>query len=227
MTTMTTQSALISPLSSQSLQIEQPLKLGIMASGNGSNFEAIAEAIERGQLNAHIQVLVYNNPGAKVSARAQRWGIPSVLLDHRKSAREDLDRAIIEVMQQHEVQLVVMAGWMRVVTSILIDAFPQRIVNVHPSVLPSFRGVRAVEQALQAGVKITGCTAHLVSLEVDSGQILIQAAVPVLEDDTPETLHARIQVQEHRILPQAIALWASRLRHMRRLSIDLPALECL
>ena len=211
MTTMTTQSALISPIAS--LQIKQPIKLGIMASGNGSNFEAIAEAIGTGQLNARIQVLVYNNPGAKVSARAQRWGIPSILLDHRKLAREDLDRAIIEVMQQHEVQLVVMAGWMRVVTSVLIDAFPQRIVNVHPSLLPSFRGVRAVEQALQARVKITGCTAHLVSLEVDSGQILIQAAVPVLDDDTPETLHARIQVQEHRILPRAIALWASHLRH--------------
>ena len=212
MTTMTTQAALISPILA-SLQIKQPLNLGIMASGNGSNFEAIAEAIGTGQLNARIQVLVYNNPGAKVSARAQRWGIPSVLLDHRKLAREDLDRAIIEVMQQHEVQLVVMAGWMRVVTSVLIDAFPQRIVNVHPSLLPSFRGVRAVEQALQAGVKITGCTAHLVSLEVDSGQILMQAAVPVLDDDTPETLHARIQVQEHQILPRAIALWASHLRH--------------
>ena len=211
MTTMTTQSALISPI--LAFEIKQPLKLGIMASGNGSNFEAIAEAIGTGQLNARIQVLVYNNPGAKVSARAQRWGIPSILLNHRKLAREDLDRAIIEVMQQHEVQLVVMAGWMRVVTSVLIDAFPQRIVNVHPSLLPSFRGVRAVEQALQAGVKITGCTAHLVSLEVDSGRILIQAAVPVLDDDTPETLHARIQVQEHRILPRAIALWASQLRH--------------
>ena len=211
MTTMTTQPALISPI--LAFEMKQPIKLGIMASGNGSNFEAIAGAIKMGQLNAHIQVLVYNNPGAKVSARAQRWGIPSVLLDHRKLAREELDRAIIEVMQQHEVQLVVMAGWMRVVTSVLIDAFPQRIVNVHPSLLPSFRGVRAVEQALQAGVKITGCTAHLVSLEVDSGQILVQAAIRVLDDDTTETLHARIQVQEHRILPQAIALWASHLRH--------------
>ena len=116
-------------------------------------------------------------------------------------------------MQQHQVHLIVMAGWMRVVTSVLIDAFSQRIVNIHPSLLPSFRGVRAVEQALQAGVKITGCTAHLVSLEVDRGQILLQAAVPVLEQDTLETLHARIQVQEHRILPRAIALWASHFRH--------------
>lgn len=205
---MTTQLALISPLS-PSLKIKQPLNLGIMASGNGSNFEAIAKAIETGQLNAQIQVLVYNNPGAKVCARAQRWGIPAVLLDHRQLAREDLDRAIIKVMQHHEVHLVVMAGWMRVVTSVLVDAFPGRIVNVHPSLLPSFRGVRAVEQALQAGVKITGCTAHLVSLEVDSGPILVQAAVPILDNDTPETLHARIQEQEHQVLPRAIALWAS------------------
>ena len=99
-----------------------------------------------------------------------------------------------------------MAGWMRVVTQVLLDAFPNRILNIHPSVLPSFKGVRAVEQALEAGVKITGCTVHVVSLDVDSGPILFQAAVPVLPDDTPETLHARIQVQEHRILVDAIAL---------------------
>jgi phosphoribosylglycinamide formyltransferase-1 len=101
-----------------------------------------------------------------------------------------------------------MAGWMRIVTPVLIDAFPDQIINIHPSLLPSFRGVRAVEQALTAGVKITGCTVHLVAPEVDSGTILLQAAVPVFSHDTPETLHARIQVQEHRILPQAIALAA-------------------
>lgn len=197
--------SLISPLPTQIL-LEKPIKLGIMASGSGSNFEAIAQAIQDGFLNAQIQVLIYNNPGAKVAQRSQRWGIPAVLLDHRQFTREDLDRSIIEVFQQHEVQLVVMAGWMRVVTEVLIEAFPKRILNIHPSLLPSFRGVRAVEQALNAGVKITGCTVHFVGLEVDSGQILMQAAVPVLEGDTPETLHSRIQVQEHRILPQAIAL---------------------
>lgn len=187
----------------------RPLKLGIMASGNGSNFEAIAEAIKEQQLNAQVQVLIYNNPGAKAVARAERWGVPSVLLNHREfSSREDFDRKIVETLQQLDVDWVIMAGWMRLVTPVLIDAFPNKIINIHPSLLPSFRGARAVEQALDAGVKIAGCTVHLVTLEVDSGPILMQAAVPVLPNDTQETLHARIQVQEHRILPPAIALAA-------------------
>jgi phosphoribosylglycinamide formyltransferase-1 len=187
----------------------KPLKLGIMASGSGSNFEAVARAIASQQLNAQIQVLIYNNPGIKAVARAEKWKVPAVLLNHRDyKRREDLDTAIVEVLRQYEVEWVVMAGWMRVVTPVLIDAFPDRIINIHPSLLPSFKGVRAVEQALNAGVKIAGCTVHLLRLEVDSGPILLQAAVPVLSDDTPDTLHARIQVQEHRILPQAIALAA-------------------
>ncbi|MFB2969539.1 phosphoribosylglycinamide formyltransferase [Aerosakkonema sp. BLCC-F183] len=186
-----------------------PLKLGIMASGNGSNFEAVAEAIASGELNAKTQVLIYNNPDAKVVARAERWGVPSILLNHRDyQKREDLDAKIVETFQQFGVEWVIMAGWMRIVTPVLIDAFPNRLINIHPSLLPSFRGVRAVEQALAAGVKITGCTVHLVVPEVDSGQILMQAAVPILPNDTSETLHGRIQVQEHRILPKAIALAA-------------------
>jgi phosphoribosylglycinamide formyltransferase-1 len=185
----------------------QPLKLGIMASGSGSNFEAVADAIASQQLNAQIQVLIYNNPGIKAAARADRWGVPAVLLNHRDyKRREDLDTEIVEVFGQYKVEWVVMAGWMRLVTPVLINAFPDRIINIHPSLLPSFKGVKAVEQAIEAGVKIAGCTVHLVRLEVDSGPILLQAAVPVLPDDTPETLHARIQDQEHRILPQAIAL---------------------
>ncbi|MFB2920491.1 phosphoribosylglycinamide formyltransferase [Aerosakkonema funiforme] len=186
-----------------------PLKLGIMASGNGSNFEAVAEAIASGELNAKTQVLIYNNPDAKVVARAERWGVPSILLNHRDyQKREDLDAKIVETFQQFGVEWVIMAGWMRIVTPVLIDAFPNQLINIHPSLLPSFRGVRAVEQALAAGVKITGCTVHLVVPEVDSGQILMQAAVPILPNDTSETLHGRIQVQEHRILPRAIALAA-------------------
>ncbi len=198
---------LISPTVSTVGAKGQPLKLGIMASGSGSNFEAVAEAIASHQLNAQIQVLIYNNPGIKAVARAERWGVPAVLLNHRDyKRREELDTAIVEVFRRYEVEWVVMAGWMRLVTPVLINAFPDRIINIHPSLLPSFKGVRAVEQAIEAGVKIAGCTVHLVRMEVDSGPILLQAAVPVLPDDTPETLHARIQVQEHRILPQAIAL---------------------
>jgi phosphoribosylglycinamide formyltransferase-1 len=178
-----------------------------MASGDGSNFAAIAEAIAHQQLHAQVQVLIYNNSQAKVAERAQQRGIPAQLLNHRDfSQREDLDRQIVQVLQQFQVEWVVMAGWMRRVTQVLIDAFPDRILNIHPSLLPSFPGIRAIEQALNYGVKISGCTVHLVRLEVDSGPIILQAAVPVLADDTPETLHARIQVQEHKILPQAIAL---------------------
>ncbi|HEY9673560.1 MAG TPA: phosphoribosylglycinamide formyltransferase [Waterburya sp.] len=180
-----------------------------MASGNGSNFEAVAQAIKDGQLNAQIHVLVYNNPGIKAVERAKRWGVPAVLLNHRDyNKREDLDGAVVKVLQQYEVEWVVMAGWMRLVTPVLIHAFPDKIINIHPSLLPSFKGIRAIEQALEADVKITGCTVHLVRLEMDSGPILIQSAVPVLPGDTSETLHARIQVQEHRILPQGIALAA-------------------
>lgn len=172
--------------------------------------EAIVQAIQDGKLNAQIQVLVYNNPEAKVAARADRLGIPKVLLNHRQfSSREALDQAIAETMQAHDVEWVIMAGWMRIVTQVLIDAFPHRILNIHPSLLPSFPGAHAIELALQSGVKITGCTVHYVELKVDSGPILIQAAVPVLPNDTQETLHQRIQVQEHRIYPLAIALAAA------------------
>ena len=203
--------SLISPdVSPSLLKSDVPLKLGIMASGNGSNFEAVASAITQQQLDAKIQVLIYNNPDAKVAARAVNHDVPSILVNHRNfQRREDFDWQLVQTLRQYEVEWVVMAGWMRLVTPVLIDAFPDRIINIHPSLLPSFRGVRAVEQALEAGVKITGCTVHLVCLEVDSGPILLQAAVPVLPDDTPETLHARLQVQEHRILPLAIAALAA------------------
>ncbi len=188
-----------------------PLRLGVMASGSGTNFEAIAQAIADGDLQAQIQVVIYNNPGAKVVARAERWGIPTVLLNHREYAsREALDAAIAQTLRDAGVEWVVMAGWMRIVTNVLIEAFPNRVINIHPSLLPSFKGAHAIEQAFKAGVKITGCTVHLVQLEVDSGPILMQAAVPILPDDTLETLQARIQVQEHRIFPRAIAIAAHR-----------------
>lgn len=201
--------SLISPQIQNVLNQSTPLQLGIMASGNGSNFEAVAQAIKDGQLNAQIQVLIYNNPDAYAAVRASSWNIPAVLLNHRDySSRQEFDRQIVQTLRQYNVDWVIMAGWMRLVTEVLIDAFTNKIINIHPSLLPSFKGSRAVEQALASGVKIAGCTVHLVSLEMDSGPILMQAAVPVLQGDTPETLHARIQVQEHRILPQAIALAA-------------------
>ena len=201
-------SAIISPeLNSEELKLDKTLKLGVMASGSGSNFEAIARAINHGELNAQVEVLIYNNPQAKVKDRADKYNIPTVLLNHRNfSSREELDQAIVNVFKQHQVEWVVMAGWMRIVTQVLLNAFPQRVINIHPSLLPSFRGIKAIEQALAARAKITGCTVHLVDLEVDSGPILIQAAVPVLPGDTAESLHQRVQVQEHRIITQGIAI---------------------
>ncbi len=203
---MTDTPSLISPAPIDAPHHNPPLVLGIMASGSGSNFEAVARAIEDSRLHAKIAVLIHNKTEIKAIERAQSRGIPTVLLDHRKySSREELDAAIVDTFRAHQVECVVMAGWMRVITQVLIDAFPDRVINIHPSLLPSFPGIKAIEQALAAGVKITGCTVHLVSLEVDSGPILVQAAVPVLPDDTAATLHARVQIQEHEILPQAIA----------------------
>ncbi|MEN9205050.1 MAG: phosphoribosylglycinamide formyltransferase [Thermostichales cyanobacterium BF4_bins_65] len=183
-----------------------PPRLGILASGNGSNCQAIATAIAQGSLTAEIAVVVYNNPDAGVAQRAKTLGIPAVLVDHRQfPSREAFDQAVVEVLRQHGVEWVIMAGWMRRVTEVFLAAYPRRVLNIHPSLLPSFPGVRAVEQALAYGVKITGCTVHWVTLEVDQGPIIAQAAVPVFPDDTPASLHARIQAQEHQLYPQAIA----------------------
>jgi phosphoribosylglycinamide formyltransferase 1 len=208
-TSMTDTPSLISPTPTTTIKERPPLILGVMASGSGSNFEAVARSIESGNLNAKIAVLIHNKPGIKAIERAQQRGITTVLLDSLEyPTREELDRAIVSTFQAHQVECVVMAGWMRIVTQVLIDAFPDRLINIHPSLLPSFPGIHAIEQALAAKVKITGCTVHLVSLEVDSGPILVQAAVPVFPDDTAQTLHARVQIQEHQILPQAIDMLA-------------------
>ena len=183
-----------------------------MASGAGSNFEALATACSTGALAAELTLLVVNNPDCGARQRAERLGIAWQLHDHRRYAsREALDQALAASFREAGVDLVVMAGWMRIVTQVLIDAYPQRLINIHPSLLPSFRGARAIEQALRAQVRISGCTAHLVSLEVDTGPILVQAAVPVLADDDAASLAARIHVQEHRILPLAVQLAAQRL----------------
>lgn len=193
--------------------VDAKIKLGMMASGSGTNVEAIASAIASGKLNAEISVIIYNNPGAKVVERAKRYGIPAILLNHREyKTRQDLDAKIVETFREYHVEMVVMAGWMRIITEVLLDAFPDKVINIHPSLLPSFRGAHGVEDALKAGVKITGCTVHIARLEVDNGPILIQAAVPILPEDTPETLHARIQIQEHQIFPQAIAIAAAQIR---------------
>jgi phosphoribosylglycinamide formyltransferase-1 len=200
------------PLPPDGQPAHPPLRLGVMASGSGSNFEALVQACRDGTLRAEVALLVVNNPGCGAQQRAERLGVPCQLHDHRtQPSREQLDAALVEAFHGAAVDLVVMAGWMRVVTPTLIGAFAERLVNIHPSLLPSFRGLDAVGQALAAGVTLTGCTAHLVCEEVDAGRILVQAAVPVLSDDDHASLSARIQRQEHRILPLAVALTAQRL----------------
>jgi phosphoribosylglycinamide formyltransferase-1 len=187
-------------------------RLGVMASGNGSNFEALVEACRSGLLKATVAMLVVNNRDCGALRRAERLTIPCRLIDHRDHPdRPSLDRALITTFREAAVDLVVMAGWMRIITPVLLEAFPDRVVNIHPSLLPNFRGVDAVGQALAAGVRISGCTAHLVSEEVDAGPILVQAAVPVMASDTSSSLAARIHAQEHRILPLAVRLAAERL----------------
>lgn len=207
-----TESVVISPdVSLADLQLSQPLSLGILASGKGSNLVAVADAIAQGKLNASIKVVIYNKAQAQVKEKAAEFGIPSVFCNHRDYPnREAFDQVLVDTLKAYQVHWVIMAGWMRVVTPVLINAFPDRVINIHPSLLPSFKGINGVEQALAAGVKITGCTAHLVRPEVDSGPILMQAAVPIFAQDTCESLHHRIQQQEHQILPSAIALAAQR-----------------
>ncbi len=207
---------LISPERASVAAPPRPIQLGIMASGDGTNFEAIVRAIADDKLDAKIGVVIYNNSDAGVKQRAQKHNIPTVLVDHREyDRRENFDHEIVAVLKSYGADWVVMAGWMRIITQVMLDGYPKRIINIHPSLLPSFRGIKAVEQALDAGVKITGCTAHLVDLEVDSGKIIMQAAVPVLPQDTVDTLHVRIQQQEHHVLPQAIAIAAATIKDDR------------
>ncbi|MFM7268993.1 MAG: phosphoribosylglycinamide formyltransferase [Cyanobium sp.] len=191
---------------------QRRLRLGVMASGHGSNFEALVLATRQQHLAAEVVQLVVNNPGCTARERAERLGVPCALCDHRVlRERADLDRAVAEQFRAQSVDLVVMAGWMRIVTPVLISAFPERLINIHPSLLPSFRGIDAVAQALAAGVTLSGCTAHLVVEEVDAGLILAQASVPVLPGDDAASLGRRIQRREHRLLPLAVALAAARL----------------
>ena len=185
------------------------MRLGILASGSGSNLQAILDGCARGSIPAQVAVVICNIPGAKALDRARAAGVPALLLPHRDSpSREEYDRQLVAALQRHGVELVCLAGFMRLITSVLLRAFEDRILNIHPSLLPAFPGMHAVRQALAAGVRVSGCTVHVVDEGTDSGPIVIQAAVPVLDGDTEETLAARILVQEHRCYPRAISLWA-------------------
>ncbi len=205
--------SMIWPRPSSNLSFNPPLKLGVMSSGNGSNFESLVMATRTKLLDATVHLLVVNNPNCKAMERANRLNIPCVVIDHRKySSREQLDLEIIKHFKAYDIEGIIMAGWMRIVSDTLINTYPNRIVNIHPSLLPCFKGHDAVEQALTNRVTITGCTVHIVRKDVDSGPILIQAAVPVLLDDNKDQLLKRIQIEEHRILPIGVSLAATKWR---------------
>ena len=189
------------------------LQLGVLASGRGSNLQAIIDAIESGFVQAHVAVVISNKKDAQALERARTHGVTGVFLDPtpyagRLDKREAYDRAVLDILRKHEVDLVLLAGYMKIVTPVLIDAYRYRMMNIHPSLLPSFSGLDAQKQTLEWGAKVAGCTVHFVTEGVDEGPIILQATVPVLEDDSPETLAARILVEEHVIYPRAVQLYA-------------------
>lgn len=179
--------------------------IGVLISGRGSNLQALIDAVAEGRLAARIALVISNRATAAGLDRARAAGVETLVLDRKAYAsRDDYDRALASALHARGIALVCLAGFMRLIGAPLLDAFPNAIVNIHPSLLPAFPGVDAQSQALAHGVKISGVTVHLVTGELDGGPIIMQAAVPVLDDDTPDTLAARILVEEHRIFPLAV-----------------------
>jgi phosphoribosylglycinamide formyltransferase 1 len=181
--------------------------IGVLISGRGSNLQALMDAIAERRLDARIALVISNREDAAGLARAAAAGIETLVIDHRAfGSRDQFDAEVANALRQRDVVLVCLAGFMRLVGAPLLEGFPQAVLNIHPSLLPAFPGVNAQRQALEHGVKITGATVHLVSHELDGGPIVLQAAVPVRDDDTVETLSARILVEEHRIYPEAVRI---------------------
>jgi phosphoribosylglycinamide formyltransferase-1 len=181
-------------------------KIGILISGRGSNFEAIARNVQAGKIPTEIGVVISNKEEAAGLAIARQMGLNAVCIPSKGKEREAFERELVACLRQHEVDLVCLAGFMRVLTSYFIREFKGRILNIHPAILPSFPGVEAQKQALDYGVKFTGCTVHFVDEGVDTGPVVAQAVVPILDDDTAETLAARILKEEHRIYTEAVCL---------------------
>jgi phosphoribosylglycinamide formyltransferase-1 len=189
------------------------LRIGVLASGRGSNLQAIIEAIEADRLSVRLAVVVSNKKDAPALERARRHRAPDVFVDPKAfvgqpDSREAYDRAVLEVLRKHDVELVLLAGYMKIVTSVLIEAYHNRMMNIHPALLPAFPGLDVQKKALEWGAKIAGCTVHFVTEGVDEGPIIIQAALPVLEGDSPESLSERILKLEHDIYPRAVQLYA-------------------
>ena len=181
-------------------------RLGILLSGRGSNFEAIADNVAAGKIDAEIAIVISNRPEARGLEAARQRGLPAVSIPSKGLDRNIYDATLVEELKKHAVDLVCLAGYMRLLSARFIREFPGRVLNIHPSLLPSFPGLDAQHQALEHGVKVTGCTVHFVDEYLDAGPILVQAAVPVLDDDTVETLSARILKEEHRIYSGAIRM---------------------
>ena len=181
-------------------------RLGILISGRGSNFEAIADSIDAGRLEAEIAIVVSNNPHAKGLRTAKRRGLKAICIRSRAMEREAYDRLVIDRLRKARVDLVCLAGFMRLLSAHFVNEYRQRILNIHPSLLPSFPGLEAQLQALEHGVRYTGCTVHFVDERLDAGPIIRQAVVPVLDSDSEDMLAARILKEEHRIYPEAIRL---------------------
>lgn len=188
------------------------LKIGILGSGKGSNFRALLSAIEAGRLDAEPVLVLADVEGAGILELAQGAGIPCEVIREpkfRTKLSPEIEAGVVRKLREAGVELVVLAGYMRMVKAPLLEAFPRRMINIHPALLPAFPGLEAWRQALEAGVAKTGCTVHFVDSGMDSGEIIAQAEVPVLPGDTAETLHARIQVEEHKLYPAVVARFAA------------------
>jgi phosphoribosylglycinamide formyltransferase-1 len=196
-----------------SIKRTDALRVAVLASGRGSNLQAVIDAIEAGTVQAKIVIVISNKKEASALERARRHGLSSLFVDPkpyagRPDSREAYDRELLDVLQRHDVELVLLAGYMKIVTGILVEAFANRMMNIHPSLLPSFPGLDVQKKAIEWGCKLAGCTVHFVTEGVDEGPIILQAAVPILDDDNPDTLAARILVQEHKVYPRAAQLFA-------------------
>lgn len=186
-----------------------PCRIGVLVSGSGTNLQAIIDRIEAGDLSATIACVISNNPDAYALTRAAAYGIPTVIHEKgRFASRREYDAATVEILQKHSVNLVVLAGFMRILTDVMVNAFPNAIMNIHPALLPAFPGLHAQQQALDYGVRYSGCTVHFVDCGTDTGPVILQSVVAVEQDDTEETLSARIQKEEHRTFPAAIKLFS-------------------
>ncbi len=201
------------------------LRLGVLVSGSGSNLQSIIDASEKGFIKSKVCVVISNIPGVYALERAKKHNIPAIVINHKYfETREDFDRAIVNKLREYNTDLVIMAGFLRIITNVLLDAYPMKIMNIHPALLPSFPGLHVQKKALEYGCKFAGCTVHFADSGVDTGPIIIQGVVPILDNDTEETLSKRILSVEHKIYPQAIKLYEeNRLKIIgRRVIVDPP-----